>query len=205
MAAIEATRQEERQARSQREGLVQLLGGEKPYREFTFERYQVAPGNRLAFEKAKNFNPHQDSLYLWGPCGVGKTHLACAIARTAFDQRRSVIILRPFQLVRRLRMKDPDEEQALTDRFIRLQVFVLDDLGVGHDTAYARQILQEILDGRNFKDRSGLVITSQYSLGGLAQRLGEDTISSRLAQMCQVSEIKGVDYRLTTRRGRTST
>src|SRR5690348_12389064 len=36
-------------ARRRREELVALLGGEKPFREFTFEQYETGPGNRLAF------------------------------------------------------------------------------------------------------------------------------------------------------------
>jgi chromosomal replication initiation ATPase DnaA len=52
------------------------LGGEKPYREFTFERYKVTPGNRRAYERSKTFDPAAENLYLWGPSGVGKTHLA---------------------------------------------------------------------------------------------------------------------------------
>jgi DNA replication protein DnaC len=76
LTAQEAERQKEQRTRDVRRDLVQLLGGEKPYREFAFERYQMTPGNRLAYEKATQFNPATDNLYLWGPCGVGKTHLA---------------------------------------------------------------------------------------------------------------------------------
>jgi DNA replication protein DnaC len=195
-AAIEAQRQQDKRVQVLREGLIQLLGGEKPYREFTFEQYEVTPGNRLAFERAKSFNPRQNNLYLWGPCGMGKTHLAYAIARTGFEQGRPVMILRPSQLTRKVRMRDPRQEQETIDGFVRVEVLILDDLGIGNDTAYARQILQEILDARDFQDRGGLVITGKYSLSGLAQTWNEDTIPSRLAGMCQIVEIKGVDGRL---------
>src|SRR2546425_1819460 len=47
VAAMEANRRKEQQAEALRERLIQLLGGEKPYREFTLERYQVTPGNQL--------------------------------------------------------------------------------------------------------------------------------------------------------------
>ena len=39
-------------------------------------------------------------------------------------------------------MKVPDQEQAAIDRFALVQVLVLDDLGMGHETAFARQVLQ---------------------------------------------------------------
>jgi DNA replication protein DnaC len=195
-AIKEANREKERRAYGLRDELIRLLGGEKPYREFTFDRFRICPGNRVALEAAQRFDCARDNLYLWGACGVGKTHLAYAAARSCFEQGHSMMVVTPPQLSRKVRMKDPDQEQAAIDRFVQVQVLVLDDLGMGHETAFARQILQEILTGRDFGDRAGLVVTSSYSLGALAERLGEDTIPSRLAGMCQVLEIKGFDHRL---------
>src|SRR5260370_24432381 len=63
VAALELLRQNERRVRVLRQGLIQLLGGERPYRDFTFERYRVDSGNRLAFERAKEFAPSRDNLY----------------------------------------------------------------------------------------------------------------------------------------------
>src|SRR5205809_5703652 len=47
---LERERTREQQILARHTALIELLGGEKPFREFTFERYQVAPGNRLAYE-----------------------------------------------------------------------------------------------------------------------------------------------------------
>jgi DNA replication protein DnaC len=196
LAHVEALRLKNERDIAQRRDLIQLLGGEKPYREFLFERYQVEPGNRLGFERCRNFNPASDSLFLWGPCGVGKTHLAYAAARRCFGQGHSMMVATPPQLSRKVRMKDPNQEQAAIDEIVSVEVLVLDDLGAGSDTAYGRQILQEILDGRDFQDRGGLLITSKYSLSSLAEKLNDDTLPSRLAGMCKVVEIKGIDHRV---------
>jgi DNA replication protein DnaC len=197
LAATEAKHQNDQRAAFRRKKVITLLGGEKPYREFTFERFNVTPDNQLAYERFRDFNPAGENLYLWGACGVGKTHLACAAARRCVEETLSVEILRIGQLSRQVRMKEPDQEQAAIDQLIGTDVLVLDDLGTGPNTPYYQQVLQEVLDGRYFTDRSGLVITSKYSLGALAAKLGEDTIPSRLAGLCSVIRIRGADRRLT--------
>lgn len=198
--ALEAERAKQQRALARRRELVDLLGGERPYREFTFERYQVTPGNRLAYERCRDFNPALENLYLWGPCGVGKTHLAYAAGRRCFEETLSVAILPAFQLSRKMRMKDPAQEQAALDEFIRVDTLVMDDVGAGPNSPYSRQLLREILDGRHFADRAGLVATSNYSLDELAFRLGDDSIASRLAGLCRLIAIQGPDVRLTIRR-----
>ena len=176
--------------------LVDIGGGEKPYREFRFGTYSTTPENAEAFSRARAFSAERDNLYLWGACGVGKTHLAFAIARTACEGGRSVEFLKPPQLLRRVRMRDPDVEQQAIDRIPRADIFVLDDLGIGNDTLYARQVFQEILDARTFAYRAGLVVTSKYSLDALAVKLDDDTITSRLAGMARAIHIGGQDHRL---------
>lgn len=196
LAALEALRQKEQNDLALRAKLIELLGGERAYREFTLERYEVAPGNQLAHERINHFNPCMDNLYLWGPCGVGKTHLVWAAARHCFEETLSVTILPAYQLSRKIRMKDPAQEQGAIDDLADSEVLVLDDLGTGPDTPFSRQILQEILDRRAFNDSGGLLVTSKYSLDELAAKLADDTIPSRLAGMCHVVEIKGSDWRL---------
>ena len=176
--------------------LLQLGGGEKPYREFRFENFDIEPENAQACGLARAFNPDRDNLYLWGACGVGKTHLAFAIVRAACEAGRTVEFLKPPQLLRRIRMRDPNEEQREIDRIARADVFVLDDLGIGNDTLFARQVFQEILDARILAYRSGLVVTSKYSLGALAVKLDDDTISSRLAGMGRTIRLGGPDHRV---------
>src|SRR5712691_9054446 len=48
-AVREANREKERRAYALRNELIRLFGGEKPYREFTFDRFRVNGGNRVGF------------------------------------------------------------------------------------------------------------------------------------------------------------
>lgn len=194
--ARERERQQLVQQEQCRNRLVQLLGGEKPYREFTFDGFEVAAGNRLAFDRARAFDPTANNLYLWGPCGVGKTHLASAAARACLERGQAFEILTPPKLTRKTRMREPDAEQTIIDSLVRLPVLVLDDFGIGSDTPYFRQVLQELLDKRQNQDRHGLLVTSPYSPPALSERMADDTIPSRLFGICDVVEINGEDYRL---------
>lgn len=197
IARREEVAENERRTLAIRRDLVRLLGGEKPYREFTFENFKVTPGNRVAYERCRHFKPYAENLYLWGACGLGKTHLVHATARRCFEETLSVAIVPVAQLSRRVRMKEPAQEQSVVDDLVTAEVLVLEDLGAGADTPFSRQILQEVLDRRDFNDRAGLVITSRYSLDELAAKFGEDTIPSRLAGLCRRSiRISGPDYRL---------
>lgn len=194
-ARQEANRADKR-ALAIRIALIRMLGGERFYEKADFAKYQVSDESRVAYERAKAFIPQWHNLYLWGACGVGKTHLASAIARKHAELEKTVSFLRPPQLMRRVRKKDPQEEQEIIDQIAGIEVLVLDELGIGNDTAFARQVFQEILDARIGSGRNGLVVTSKYSLDDLAQKLEEDTIPSRLAGLCQVIEVKGKDGRL---------
>jgi hypothetical protein len=63
-AAQEIQRQERERAAARRTKLVARLGGEKPYHEFTFERFEVTPDNELAYHSCRRFDPMVKSLYL---------------------------------------------------------------------------------------------------------------------------------------------
>ncbi|GEM_PF-2052200 len=185
-----AVRERKRDALRGRAALIALLGGKKPYQEFTFGRYAVTPGNEQAFKACEAFNPTSDNLYLWGPSQVGKTHLAYAAARLCFENRLPVKIHGAVQLIRAVRMNGLAQEQQAIERLVRFDALAVDDLGPGLENAVNRYILQEILDGRDFQCRAGLIVTSRYSLCGLAQKFGDEGVPSRLARMCRIIEIK---------------
>src|SRR5258708_2202669 len=88
--AVDARRQRERRTHALREQFIRLLGGVKPYRDFTFERFRITSGNRTAVQLARQFDATKENIYLWGPHRVGKTHLAIAILRQWFPRCTSI-------------------------------------------------------------------------------------------------------------------
>ncbi len=192
---LEAARQNDQRDALRRDRLLRALGGPRPYREFTFERYEQTPGNRAGLPAADRFDAITDNLYLWGPSGLGKTHLAWSIGRRQIERGGRALLTTVAQLIRQMRMRPPEEEQQVLQNAIAVDVLALDELGGGNDTPYARQVLQEILDGRAASDRAGLVVTSRFSPAGLVHRMGDDAIASRLATACCVVGMTGPNWR----------
>lgn len=165
---------------------VERLGGLKAYQDFTLERYD----NKAAVELCAAYP--NNNLFLWGPAGTGKTHLATALVR-----RHNGLVVKPQHIYRECRgLADGAEEQAAISWYIRLPHLVIDDLGQEKLTDWSFSILYEVLDGRDMNRLSGLIVTSNLSLSSLAERLGDDRIPSRLSGMCRVVELTGKDRRV---------
>lgn len=174
-----------------------ILGGQKAVEDFTLANYQVTPGTAEALKAIQAFDPEKDNLYLWGSCGVGKTHLSCALARKFITKRAvEALFIKPPELMRKLRLRDPEDEEDEIRRMASMRVFVLDDLGVGKATEFALQVLYEILDRRDMNKRNGLVITSNLSPEDLSKRIGDDRLPSRIFGLCKVIQLVGEDRRI---------
>lgn len=175
------------EASKQRDLDIIRLGGLKAYDTFTLARYD----DKQAISACDGWP--DVNLFIHGPAGSGKTHLATAISRGYHD----VKIRKPQHIFRSLRgIKDGREEQEAVNRYIKMPFFILDDLGVDKKTDFSFSTLYEILDGRDMNYKKGMIITSNLSIGGLAERLADDRIASRIAGMCRIVEIKGKDRRI---------
>lgn len=85
-------------------------------------------------------------------------------------------------------------ESQLIQKFSTLDVLFLDDIGTEKTTDWAQQTLYSIIDYR-YREMLQTVITSNLSLNELSDKTG-DRITSRIAEMCRVIELKGKDRRL---------
>jgi DNA replication protein DnaC len=168
--------------------------------EHTWERFQATDENREAFEAVRAFDIFKQSLYLFGECGVGKSHLASLIIREAVSRDlRSIIQTEPSQMLRSITSalhEGAEAEERAINRFVNSSLLVLDDLGTEKVTDYKLEKLYEVINGRDKAMKPGLVITSNYSVQRLAERLNDDRIASRLGGMCVVKKVGGQDWRL---------
>lgn len=171
---------------------AQALGGLRALQTYTADRFKVTEANGDAYAACAGFERAKHNLYLHGPTGAGKSHLAAIAARRWLHRPWEVMTKNPAQIMREVRAADGAQaEQAVIDHIAKSPVLVLEDLGVAKDTEFAVSTLYEIVNWRYMNRPGGLIVTSNLGLGELAIKLGEDRITSRLAGVCQVFALHG--------------
>lgn len=144
---------------------------------------------------AQYFAQHLDGwLLLHGSYGVGKTHLAAAIANFTVSLAVPTLFLTVPDLLDWLRFSYGSEDTNFETRFdeIRnIRLLVLDDLGTQNATPWAEEKLYQILNHR-YVNRLPTVITTNQVLDEI-----EGRIQSRLRDpdLVHVIRIEATDHR----------
>ena len=144
---------------------------------------------------AQYFSQHLDGwLLLHGSYGVGKTHLAAAIAHFAVSLAVPTLFLTVPDLLDWLRYSYGAEDASFESRFeeIRnIRLLVLDDLGTQNATPWAEEKLYQIFNYR-YVNRLPTVITTNQRLDEI-----EGRIQSRLRdpELVRVIRIESPDHR----------
>jgi DNA replication protein DnaC len=145
----------------------------KPFGDKTFESFNPrVAGVKEAYEAARTFAEDPTGapfrwLVLMGGTGVGKTHLAAAIAHERLEARSSVFFAVVPDLLDHLRAAfAPSAEMPYNEMFetVReVEILVLDDLGSENSTAWATEKLFQIINHR-YNYRMPTVITTNSRL-----------------------------------------
>jgi DNA replication protein DnaC len=161
--------------------------------------YPVLLGARLA-----DFHnpPEVPPVFISGPVGTGKTHLAVAYLAQEIQQwgERSRMFIRSVNLFNRLRDTYRDHSGAsateIISDFSRYRFLVIDDLGTERDTPLVQEALYNIIDHRA-GHRLPTVITSNLELERVADHYGEfgERLASRIAGMGETLGLVGKDRR----------
>jgi DNA replication protein DnaC len=188
----------ERELEAKRRGDLQAFSSLDPFTGKTFAAFDPAiAGLREAFDAARAFAADpQGWLVLSGSHGVGKTHLAAAIANAHLEAGNPVFFSIVPDLLDHLRATfAPASEvpyDALFDRIREAGLLVLDDLGAENSTAWATEKLFQLINYR-YNYRMPTVITTNTRL--IAQM--DERIRSRLSDISLTRHcaIKAQDFR----------
>lgn len=163
----------------------------------TFSDFEMVPGTQRAVEEAMAFaqDPTQRWLVLSGPVGVGKTHLAVAVAHFVIEQGMNAYFAAVPDLMDHLRSTfGPDAEEAYDSRFEEIrnaQLLVLDDLGTENSTPWAQEKLYQIINHR-YVERLPTVITTNVELRKIDDRIASRMLDHRLSTHI---DIDATDFR----------
>lgn len=155
-------------------------------------------------EKPSLSMPEGRGLYIWGPIGTGKTYAACAVGLREIAAGKSVLYATMADIQAQVRSTYDGHGDGTdpTLRYRRCGLLILDDLGKESRSDWATNLLYGIVDAR-YRDMLPMVVTSNYSIPEMAQRLAERTddalagaIASRLSEMCVSVHAGGKDRRI---------
>lgn len=142
-------------------------------------------------------------LYIMGPVGTGKSHLASALVHMLREMPVGCGFVKVPRILARLRetydSAGRGEEQSIEQALVKVPVLVLDDLGVERPTDWALEKLFLLLDARYELCRP-VVATTNWKPKDLQKTVGERLVS-RLVEMCDLVMLTGADYRVSRARG----
>ena len=180
---------------------LEKAGIPKKYWESSLENLTINPYNKdiISFCNENMLKGKtKPSLFLYGPCGTGKTHIAVASVRDLVD-RRNVLFTTVPQLLLNIRSTFDSNSQKITEqRIINMYgscgMLVLDDFGAEKISDWSRQIVGQIVHERDSNSRP-MIITSNMSITEVSKQM-DKRIASRIAGSCLIWKLNGSDYRM---------
>lgn len=186
----------------------------------TFETFEVTKDNHKAYAMAKNYadnferlmpkqgqpEPGRNGLFIAGPAGTGKTHIAAAIANQLIHQGRPVICMTMIDLLARIRKtfnREGIDESEVLSLYKKVPLLIIDDIGKEPPTEWAISTIYNIINGR-YEAYLPTIVTTNYDDKALVERMtpkasgdsvtGEATID-RLMEMCIGVVMTGPSWR----------
>lgn len=166
----------------------------------TFEHFELTGCNRAAKKAAEDFvigyrQWHEKGgrqtplpfLLLYGPAGVGKTHLCYGIAWSFLEMGQRVIYRQAEVLFDDLRASfDGRNYDRIIGRYLDYELVIIDDVGAESDTPWSMAKLDMIVDHR-YRFRRPTVMTTNTL--DLPPRIADRFKDGRVCQ------IKGTSWR----------
>ena len=143
---------------------------------------EAAMRNNVRFFRnyAENFSGSSENLLLIGGTGLGKTHIASAIARVVIENGNDVFYESALNLI-----TDFDVEHfgnaprgSRTDKYFDCDLLIIDDLGVEKSTQLTQMYIYNVLNTRINRGKPTIISTNLSEMD--LQSVYDSRITSRL-------------------------
>jgi DNA replication protein DnaC len=198
---------DELERRSQKRLVLKLaLSGCDSNKTMAHFDFSAAPGvNRTLIQDLAScvFIQRHENLLMCGPTGVGKSHLANAIAIEALKRNFRVLTKPTHRLLQDLQIARANGSlPRILARTLAYDLLVLDDFGLQSISPQAVQDLYEIITERY--ERGSLIITSNRAFEEWGEIFANDLLASaaldRLTHHAHTIVIRGESFRQRGRR-----
>lgn len=181
--------------------------------ERTFSNYltpdeRTAKAKETAMRYAQNFDnmgQKKNGLFILGDIGVGKTHLAAAIANDLIQRGRPVICMTMIDMLARIKAtydKREISEGEILRVYETVPLLIIDDMGKEPPTDWGVSKIYTIINAR-YEGYKPTIVTSNYTDTELEKRLtpqnGDDMTAratvDRLREMCEALVMEGQSWR----------
>ena len=174
------------------------LASDKTLETFDFTFNLTIQRQRLYDLATCNFVREKRNVLLCGPTGVGKSHLAQALAHSACRAGFDVVFTNAHTMLRHLHAGRADEtyERRLSG-YVRPDLFVIDDFGLKPLVSPAPEDLYDVINERY--EKGSILITSNRAPSEWASWFADPLLASagldRLAHNAHVLIITGSSFR----------
>lgn len=129
---------------------------------FEFSKVTSIKGAQInAYAENAQWVKQARNLIIFGPSGVGKTHLAAAIGRRLVEKGVRVLFTKTTLMVQKLQTAYNEQKLSdMLDRLAKFDLIILDDIGYVKKTEAETSVLFELIADR-YESKSLLVTANQ--------------------------------------------
>lgn len=195
--------QEELAAKHERFIKMKTRMAHLPYRktlaEFDFDFQTSIEERRIRDLATLQFVEHKENLIFLGPPGVGKTHLAVALALEAIAKRYTVYFTTAHDLVQTLQQAHQNNTiKQKIKKYTKPNILIIDEIGYRKMENAAAHFFFQIVSERY--EKGAIILTSNKSYGAWGDIFGDSILATaildRLLHHSSTVNIKGESYRI---------
>lgn len=171
----------------------------KTIKDFQFGRVKGITKTQFAQLQDFSWIDKHENILLFGPPGLGKTHVAIALAYEAIEKGYTVCFERISNLIKILKTAEIQRSAGFRiNRILRSQVLIIDEIGYTPIEKREANLFFNLIS--EMYEKQSVIITSNKSFSVWAEMMGDEIMTTalldRLLHHSRVFNLDGESYRI---------